>query len=53
MKSSVWAYWAAQGSKEEEENKFEYFLATFEGVFFQLFNVIFKYSSIRCSVAIR
>ena len=34
MNSSVWAAWAAQVSKKE--NKLEYFLATFEGVFFIL-----------------
>ena len=31
MNSAVWAAWAAQGTKEK--NQFEFFLATFEGVF--------------------
>ena len=33
MNSSVWAVWAAQGSKKKDQ--FEYFLATFEGDYFQ------------------
>ena len=33
MNSSVWAVWAAQGSKEKKSG-FEFFWATFEGGFF-------------------
>ena len=32
MNSSIWAVWAAQGSKGK--NQFEYFLAPFDGGFF-------------------
>ena len=46
MNSSVWAIWAAQGSKEK--NQFEYFLATFEGGDFNFSwaNFFFKYCSV-------
>ena len=39
MTSSGWAVWSAQGSKEK--NQLEYFLATFEGVFFNFSRPIF------------
>ena len=48
MNAYVWVVWAAQGSKEI--NKFENFLATFEGVFFNFSwskFIFFEYCSVR------
>ena len=44
MNSSVWAVWAAQGS--EGKNQFEYFLATFESVFFNFYGQKNLYNSV-------
>ena len=44
MNYSVWANWAAQGSKDK--NQFDFFLATFEDVFFQRFMGKIKFKTV-------
>ena len=51
MNSSVWAVWAAQSSKEKL-NKFEYFLTTFDGDFFDISWAILFHKNIVASAKV-
>ena len=51
MNSSVWAVWAAQGSKEKK-NQFEYFLATSYSTYFTYVNEKICFLSVKTRIVI-